>query len=165
MAARVTGHPDKSGVYAMPIPSDAFAARAILASTADKSLDIQYYVWHGDQTGYLLFEAIWRAADRGVRVRILLDDANTGGLDETIATLDAHPNIEVRLYNPLMQRGARAARADAAELVQRDCRRPRRRGDRGRRTRRAGRGRREMNRQEPRTAHASVADAAVTLTR
>src|SRR5262249_28035970 len=55
-----------------------------------------------------LFEAAWNAAERGVRVRLLLDDANTAGLDDTLAALDAHPNIEVRLYNPLMQRNARA---------------------------------------------------------
>ena len=91
----------------MPVATDAFAARVLLAAAADKSLDVQYYIWHGDQTGFLLYEAMWRAAERGVRVRILLDDANTKGLDETLATLDAHPNIEVRLYNPLMQRDAR----------------------------------------------------------
>ena len=102
------GHPGKSGIHALPSPSDAFAARALLAAAAEKSLDIQYYIWHGDQTGYLLYEALWRAAERGVRVRLLLDDANTSGLDETIAALDAHRNIEVRLYNPLMQRRARA---------------------------------------------------------
>jgi phosphatidylserine/phosphatidylglycerophosphate/cardiolipin synthase-like enzyme len=103
----VAAHPGSSGIYAMPVPSDAFAARVILASVAEKSLDIQYYIWHGDQTGLLLFESVWRAADRGVRVRILLDDANTGGLDDTIAALDAHPNIEVRLYNPLVPRTGR----------------------------------------------------------
>ena len=107
VGAAVAAHPGKSGIYAMPIASDAFVARAILASTAEKTLDVQYYIWHGDQTGNLLFEAVWRAAERGVRVRILLDDANTAGLDETIAALDAHPNIEVRLYNPLMERNAR----------------------------------------------------------
>lgn len=68
------------------------------------------FIWrcNGDQVGYLLFEALWRAAERGVRVRVLLDDLNTGGLDPTIAALDAHPNIEVHLYNPLVQRGARS---------------------------------------------------------
>src|SRR5262249_52875362 len=109
VAQDVAAHPGKSGIYAMAIPTDAFAARVVLAADAEKSLDVQYYIWHGDQTGYLLFEAMWRAADRGVRVRMLLDDANTKGLDETIATLAAHPNIEVRLYNPLMQREARLA--------------------------------------------------------
>jgi len=105
----VAAHPGKSGIHAMPIPTDAFAALVLLAAAAERSLDVQYYIWHGDQTGYLLYEAMWRAAERGVRVRILLDDANTKGLDETIAVLDAHPNIEVRLYNPLMQREARLA--------------------------------------------------------
>lgn len=107
VAGDVAAHPGKAGIHAVPVPSDAFAARVVFAAAAEKSLDIQYYIWHGDQTGYLLYEAAWRAAERGVRVRILLDDANTKGLDETIATLDAHPNIEVRLYNPLMQRDAR----------------------------------------------------------
>lgn len=107
VAADVAAHPGKAGIHAMPVPSDAFAARVVFAAAAEKSLDIQYYIWHGDETGYLLYEAAWRAAERGVRVRILLDDANTKGLDETIAALDAHPNIEVRLYNPLMQRDAR----------------------------------------------------------
>jgi len=104
---RVAGNPGRSGFYALTSPSDAFAARVLLASAAERSLDLQYYIWHGDQTGYLLFEGVWRAAHRGVRVRILLDDANTAGQDETIAALDAHPNIEVRLYNPLMQRDVR----------------------------------------------------------
>ena len=103
----VAAHPGKSGIHALPTPADAFAARVLLASAADKSLDIQYYIWNGDQTGYLLYDAVWRAAQRGVRVRILLDDANTDGLDETIAALDGHPNIEVRLYNPLRMRSAR----------------------------------------------------------
>jgi len=103
-AARNQG---KSGIYALPEPGDAFAARALLAAAAEKSLDVQYYIWHGDLIGYLLFEALWQAADRGVRVRLLLDDNNTAGLDETIAALDAHPNIEVRLYNPLFHRGFR----------------------------------------------------------
>jgi putative cardiolipin synthase len=107
LAPGLSSHPGKSGFHALPVPTDAFAARVLLAGAAQKSLDLQYYIWHGDQTGNLLFEAVWRAAERGVRVRILLDDANTAGEDETIAALDAHPNIEVRLYNPLMLRGAR----------------------------------------------------------
>jgi putative cardiolipin synthase len=107
VAPEVAAHPGKAGIHPMHLATDAFAARVLLAAAAEKSLDVQYYIWHGDQTGYLLYEAMWRAAERGVRVRILLDDANTQGLDETLATLDAHPNIEVRLYNPLMQRDAR----------------------------------------------------------
>ena len=102
VAAHAASHPGKTGVHALPLGSDAFAARMALASAAEKSLDLQYYIWHGDVTGYLLLEQVWRAAERGVRVRLLLDDANTAGFDETIAALDAHPNIEVRLYNPLL---------------------------------------------------------------
>ena len=108
VAADVAANPGKTGIHPLPEPHAAFAARVLLATAAEKSLDAQYYIWHGDQVGYLLFEALWQAAERGVRVRLLLDDLNTGGLDPTIAALDAHPNIEVRLYNPLVQRGARA---------------------------------------------------------
>jgi len=108
VAPSVAANPGKAGIHALPVPLDAFAARVLLAAAAEKSLDAQYYIWHGDQVGYLMFEALWEAAERGVRVRLLLDDLNTSGLDPTIAALDAHPNIEVRLYNPVVQRDNRA---------------------------------------------------------
>jgi len=107
LADDVAAHPGKTGVHTAGQARDAFAARALLAAAADRSLDVQYYIWHGDPVGYLLFEALWQAAERGVRVRLLLDDNNTGGLDPTLAALDAHPNIEVRLYNPFVQRSGR----------------------------------------------------------
>jgi putative cardiolipin synthase len=107
IAADVAANPGKTGVHAFQDPRDAAAARILLAAAAEKSLDVQYYIWHADEVGYLLFEALWQAAERGVRVRLLLDDLNTKGLDGTIAVLDQHPNIEVRLYNPVMQRSAR----------------------------------------------------------
>jgi cardiolipin synthase C len=107
LAAEVAAHPGKSGIHALPNPRDAFAVRAVLAAAADKSLDVQYYIWHGDAAGILLFEALWQAAERGTRVRLLLDDNNTAGMDATLAALDAHANIELRLYNPFVQRGAR----------------------------------------------------------
>ncbi len=107
VAPGLAAHPGKTGIYALSRGRDAFAARVLLAGAAERSLDVQYYIWHGDHTGYLLFEALWQAAERGVRVRLLLDDNNTSGLDATIAALDAHPNIEVRLYNPLVHRTAR----------------------------------------------------------
>ena len=108
VAPGVAANPGKDGIHSLPDPHDAFAVRMLLADAAEKSLDVQYFIWHGDQVGYLLFEALWRAAERGVRVRMLLDDLNTRGLDPTIAALDAHPNIEVRLYNPLVHRNALA---------------------------------------------------------
>jgi phosphatidylserine/phosphatidylglycerophosphate/cardiolipin synthase-like enzyme len=107
IAPGLSAHPGKTGIHALYVPGDAFATRYLLATAAERSLDVQYYIWRGDQTGYLLLDALWRAAARGVRVRLLLDDMNTAGLDETLAVLDAHPNIEVRLYNPLAHRGLR----------------------------------------------------------
>jgi len=98
------GHPGESGIVPLADGRDAFAARALLAAAADSTLDIQYYIWHGDMSGTLLFEALHRAADRGVRVRLLLDDNNTAGLDTTLAALDSHANIEVRLFNPFVHR-------------------------------------------------------------
>jgi len=104
LAEKAVASPGLSAIHALPVPGDAFAARVALADASDRTLDVQYYIWHDDETGLLLFEALWRAAERGVRVRLLLDDNSTAGLDEIIATLDAHPNLEVRLYNPLFHR-------------------------------------------------------------
>jgi len=100
----VQAHPGKSGIYPLPDAHDAFAARSLLARAAQKSLDVQYYIWHGDTTGTLLLEELRAAADRGVRVRLLLDDNGTSGLDEELAALDSHPNIEIRLFNPFIVR-------------------------------------------------------------
>jgi len=100
----VQAHPGQSGVFALQEGLDAFAARVLLAGAAEHTLDVQYYIWHHDMSGTLLLEALHRAADRGVRVRLLLDDNNTAGLDPWIAALDAHPHIEVRLFNPFKHR-------------------------------------------------------------
>lgn len=107
IAPLVAEHPGKSGVYALADGRDAFAARNVLANAAQRSLDVQYYIWRNDITGVLLFDALRAAANRGVRVRLLLDDNNTSGLDPALALLDSHPNIEVRLFNPFAMRGAR----------------------------------------------------------
>ncbi len=101
-------HPGLAGIHALADGRDAFAARAVLAQAADRSLDVQYYIWRNDTTGMLMFDALRNAAERGVRVRLLLDDNNTAGLDEALAALDAHPKIEVRLFNP---NGIRSLRA------------------------------------------------------
>jgi len=98
-------HRGASGIVTLGNGHDAFATRVLLADAAERTLDAQYYVWHDDMTGMLLFDALRRAADRGVRVRLLLDDNNTRGMDRILAALDAHPNIEVRLFNPLVHRG------------------------------------------------------------
>ncbi len=97
-------HPDLNGVAPLADPQEAFAARVALARLADRSLDVQYYIWHGDTSGRLLFGELLAAADRGVRVRLLLDDNGTSGLDSVLAALDSHPAIEVRLFNPFTVR-------------------------------------------------------------
>ncbi|WP_290000636.1 phospholipase D family protein [Faucicola atlantae] len=93
-------HPDQTGVYLLSQGTDAFAARLAVIMSAEKSLDLQYYIWDSDVTGMLLFQAVRQAAERGVRVRLLIDDNNTLGNDPIFVTLNRYPNIEVRLYNP-----------------------------------------------------------------
>jgi putative cardiolipin synthase len=104
----IIAKPDESGIYPLQVPQNAFAARALLTRAAERSLDVQYYIWHGDYTGYLMLGELWDAAERGVRVRLLLDDNGISGLDPVIAALDSHPNIEVRLFNPFVQRRFKA---------------------------------------------------------
>ena len=101
---RVRLHPGKSGIVELRDGREAFAARALLADAAERTLDIQYYIWRNDMSGTLLLDALRRAAVRGVRIRLLLDDNNTAGLDTLIVALDAHPEIEVRLFNPFTLR-------------------------------------------------------------
>jgi putative cardiolipin synthase len=101
-------NPGKSGIHFLPDAYDAFAARALLARAAQRTLDVQYYIWRNDTTGHLLLDELLQAADRGVRVRLLLDDGGTGGLDATLSALDQHPNIEVRLFNPFALRTPKA---------------------------------------------------------
>ncbi len=94
----------RSGIFPLIEADDAFAARMMLAKHAQRSLDVQYYIWRHDMTGTMLFEALHEAADRGVRVRLLLDDNNTSTTDAVLAGLNGHANIEVRLFNPFMLR-------------------------------------------------------------
>jgi putative cardiolipin synthase len=116
LAPMLAAHPGESGVLMLSDGLDAFAARAIAARRAGRSLDLQYYIWHDDLTGHLLAREVYFAAERGVRVRLLLDDMNAEGLDPKLMALDAHPNIELRLYNPFRNR---AGIARLFEMVQR----------------------------------------------
>ena len=88
---------------------DAFVARAALAEVAERSLDVQYYLYHNDLVGNLFTGFLWQAAERGVRVRILVDDMGMSGRDEGIVALDAHPNIELRIFNPFDRKISRNA--------------------------------------------------------
>lgn len=116
LAPLLAQHPGRTGAILVPDGLDAFAARALSARRAGRSLDLQYYIWHDDLTGRLLGREVWLAAERGVRVRMLLDDMNAEGLDPGLLVLDAHPNIELRLYNPFRNRGGFTR---VYELVQR----------------------------------------------
>jgi putative cardiolipin synthase len=107
IAPRAAGHAGLTGVHVLLDGRDAFAARMMMAERAERSLDVQYYIWRNDTTGMLMLRALHAAAERGVRVRLLLDDNNTAGMDSALAVLDAHPNIEVRLFNPYATRYAR----------------------------------------------------------
>lgn len=98
---------EKSGIYPLIEADEAFAARMLLAKYAQRSLDVQYYIWRQDMTGTMLFEALHEAAERGVRVRLLLDDNNTSAAEPILLALNSHENIEVRLFNPFMVRAPR----------------------------------------------------------
>lgn len=107
-APAVARHPGKSGFYPLSSGMDAFVIRYGLIASAERSLDLQYYIWRADTTGRLLVNQLLLAADRGVRIRLLLDDLDTEGKDWGMSILDYHPNIEIRLYNAFAHRGSRA---------------------------------------------------------
>jgi putative cardiolipin synthase len=94
-------HEGRSGFRLLPNSSEAFRARAELIRNAQKSVDLQYYIVHNGLSTRALVRELLLAADRGVRVRILLDDTASDGQEEVIATLAAHPNIYIRVFNPL----------------------------------------------------------------
>jgi len=98
-------HPDHSGVRLADDPVDALRTRHAMAQLASRSLDLMYYIWDDDLSGRFLAQALLQAADRGVRVRLLLDDVNVLNRDPNYRALDRHPQIEVRLFNPIRNRG------------------------------------------------------------
>lgn len=107
LAPLLADRPGLTAVHTMIDPPDAFHARLGLVAAARSSIEAQYYIWKNDTAGQILFDALRAAARRGVRVRLLLDDNGTAGLDETLALFDAEENIEVRLFNPFPIRRAR----------------------------------------------------------
>jgi cardiolipin synthase C len=107
IAALAAQHPGESGFALIRRGRPAFTARVVLADLAQRTLDVQYFIWESDATGRILVDRLLRAADRGVRVRVLVDDANLKDRDAPIAAFDAHPNVEVRLFNPFAHRGSR----------------------------------------------------------
>lgn len=101
------GADPRSGFRLMPIASASFETRIELVNKATHSIDLQYYLFQGDDTGRFLMRAVRQAAERGVRVRILIDDLYTAGEDPLLTSLAAFPNVEIRLFNPFaIGRGA-----------------------------------------------------------
>jgi putative cardiolipin synthase len=98
-------HDGNSGYRVIPAGVDGFLLRIQLINAAERTLDLQYFIFHGDETGRLLTEAVLHAADRGVRIRLLIDDGETVSGDEQISVLEAHPNIDIRIFNPFSYRG------------------------------------------------------------
>jgi cardiolipin synthase C len=107
VAPELAMHPGMSGFHPMGSGPDAFVARVALVRAAEQTLDVQYYDFHIDKIGAALLNELLAAADRGVRVRMLLDDLNNSGRDDILAAVDSHPNVEVRLFNPFVHRHAR----------------------------------------------------------
>ena len=98
-------HPELSGYHPIVTGANAFASRSILTNMATRHIDVQYYIWHDDQAGQLMLKDLWEAAERGVIVRLLLDDFNNDAkFDQHLLRFSSHPNIAVRIVNPLMHR-------------------------------------------------------------
>jgi putative cardiolipin synthase len=98
-------HGGTSGFRIITVGIDGFLTRVQMIDAAERTLDLQYFIFRGDETGRLLTAALLRAADRGVRVRVLIDDGDTVAGDEQIIALDAHAAIEIRVFNPFAYRG------------------------------------------------------------
>ena len=103
-APLIATHPQLSGVYPLDDAQEALAARIALVKLAEHSLDLQYYIWRNDTSGELLFHELVKAANRGVHIRLLLDDNNTVGMDKLLQIINNVPNIQVRLFNPFIHR-------------------------------------------------------------
>jgi len=106
-APQIDAHPGQSAFYFQHDGVDALASRILMAERAEQSIDAQYYLFSPDDTSRALIGAMLAAADRGVRVRLLLDDIFTKGYDTWMLALDSHPNFEVRLFNPFLRRQSR----------------------------------------------------------
>ena len=101
----VDEHGELSGFYPLNQGMDALGVRLRLAEIAEQGIDLQYFLMKEDTAGSVMMNALLKAADRGVRVRFLLDDIFTTASDDGLILLNEHPNIEVRLFNPVSRRG------------------------------------------------------------
>jgi len=107
LAGLADQHPGEAGFYPMGDGIDALASRLLLAARAERTIDAQYYLIKNDIVSHAFINSLLDAADRGVRVRLLIDDFLAGGFDTGMAALDSHPNFELRIFNPFAYRSAR----------------------------------------------------------
>lgn len=105
IAPLVAAHPGRSGAYVLEKGEEALRARAWLADHATSSIDVQYFIWSSDNIGILASEALLRAAERGVKVRVLVDDLLIDAPPDSMLALALHPNIDIRIYNPRLNVG------------------------------------------------------------
>jgi putative cardiolipin synthase len=101
ISAEIAAHPQQTGTYVLEKGEEALLARAWLAGHALRSIDVQYFIWSTDNIGILASESLLLAAERGVRVRVIVDDLLMDAPDKTLLALALHPNIEIRIYNPV----------------------------------------------------------------
>lgn len=120
IADLVAAHPNtESGFYPVYDGIDSLALRLLLADRAEHTIDAQYFLIRGDLVGNAFISSLLKAANRGVRVRLLVDDVQAGGYDAGLAALDAHENFEVRVFNPFAHRSFRALDAPSASRISR----------------------------------------------
>jgi putative cardiolipin synthase len=107
---QIAQHPGKSAVYVLDEGEEALMARAWLADHAQHSIKVQYFIWSKDNIGILAAESLLRAAERGVQVRVIVDDLLIDAPDRTLLALEKHPNVEIRIYNPKHSVGTRVSK-------------------------------------------------------
>ena len=103
--SQIAAHPGETGVYVLDTGEQALLARAWLADHAQHTIEVQYFIWSSDNIGILATEALLRAAERGVKVRVIVDDLLIDAPDKTLLALAKHPNVDIRIYNPKHQVG------------------------------------------------------------
>ena len=102
---QIAAHPGETGVVVLDTGEAALRARAWLADHAQRSIEVQYFIWSSDNIGILATEALLRAAEHGVKVRVIVDDILINAPDKTLLALARHPNVDIRIYNPRHQVG------------------------------------------------------------
>jgi len=98
--SQIQAYPQQSGIYVLDRGEEALLARAWLADHAQESIEVQYFIWSTDNVGILASEALLRAAERGVKVRVIVDDLLVDAPDKSLLALAKHPHVDIRIYNP-----------------------------------------------------------------